>query len=621
VHDDFSTLFEFLPIGAYRSLPDGRQLRANPALVCLNGYDSEAALLEGVRDIAVEWYVQPGRRQEFVDRLLAAGRLVGFESEIYRHRTRERIWISENAHVVRDAQGAVLYYEGTVEDISDRVAAREALFRSQRELEQIVALVPGMVYRVIVLPDGGRRPTFVSAGVRELFELEPEEVLSDGKLMHHLRHVDDRERMRTVTTKAARERLPVTMDYRVQLKSGRIKWVQMLSAAAPPENGHEVRVGMVLDITERKQSEQALLENSQLWKRALESSGDGVWDWLVQEGVEVLSPACKALYGFAEDELPDTPGALDERTHPEDLPTMRIARENHFAGRTPSYVSEHRVQCKDGQWKWILSRGIVIQRDAQGRPLRMVGTHTDITAAREAEALRHERDRAAAADLAKSQFLSRVSHELRTPLNAILGFAQLLEMQPGDTERQRRWVRQVLASGEHLLALVDDVLDLSAVQTGELRLRTEALALPPLVGEALAMLHGVALDADVVVHDDSAGDWTVLADRRRFVQVVSNLVSNAIKYNQRGGWVRVAARCEGDEVLVLVSDSGPGLSESQQARLFQPFERLDAPRGTVSGTGLGLALVRQFTEAMGGSITVDSAPGRGATFTVRLPAA
>ena len=619
--DDFSTLFEFLPIGAYRSLPDGRQLRANPALVRLNGYDSEAAMLEGVRDIAIEWYAQAGRRQQFVERLLAEGRVVGFESEIYRHRSRERIWISENAHIVRDALGAVRYFEGTVEDISDRVVAREALHRSQRELEQIVALVPGMVYRVIVLPDGDRRATFVSAGVRELFELEPEDVLRDGKIMHRLRHVDDMERMRLATAEAARDRRPIAMDYRVQLPSGKVKWVQMLSAPAPAENGHEVRIGMALDITQRKQSEQALLENSQLWKRALESSGDGVWDWLVQDGVEVLSPACKALYGYAEGELPDTPGALDERTHTDDLAAMHLARDQHFAGRTPSYVNEHRVRCKDGQWKWILSRGIVIQRDAHGRPLRMVGTHTDITAAREAEALRHERDRAAAADLAKSQFLSRVSHELRTPLNAILGFAQLLEMQPGDTERQRRWVRQVLASGEHLLALVDDVLDLSAAQTGEMRLRIEALALPPLVAEALAMLHGAGLAAGVVIHDDSAGDWTLRADRRRLVQVIANLVSNAIKYNQRGGWVRVSARREGDDVLVQVSDNGPGLSESQQARLFQPFERLDAPRGTVSGTGLGLALVRQFTEAMDGRIAVDSAPGRGATFTVRLPAA
>ena len=620
---DFSTLFEFLPIGAYRSLPDGRQLRANPALVQLNGYDSEDEMLRAVRDIAAEWYVLPGRRQQFVERLQAEGRVVGFESEIYRHRTRERIWINENAHIVRDAQGDVMYFEGTVEDISDRVAAREALRRSQRELEQIVALVPGMVYRVLVLPDGDRRATYVSAGVRELFELEPEEVLSDGKLMHRMRHVEDIERLRAATNQAAVGRLPLALDYRVQLRSGKVKWVQMLSAAAPSEDGHEVRVGMVFDITERKQSEQALLENSQLWKRALESSGDGVWDWLVQEGVEQLSPACKALYGFAENELPDTPDALDTRTHPDDVPAMRLARDLHFAGRTPAYVNEHRVQCKNGQWKWILSRGIVIRRDAEGRPLRMVGTHTDITAAREAEALRHERDRAAAADLAKSQFLSRVSHELRTPLNAILGFTQLLDMQPGDGERQRRWVRQVLASGEHLLALVDDVLDLSAVQTGELRLSIETLDLQPLVAEAVGMLLGAALEAGVTVHDETvaAAPLQLLADRRRVVQVLSNLVSNAIKYNRPGGWVRVTARLQAGEVALVVADDGPGMSPAQVARLFQPFERLDAPRGTVSGTGLGLALSRQFAQAMGGSIEVDSAPGQGARFTVRLPAA
>ena len=171
-------------------------------------------------------------------------------------------------------------------------------------------------------------------------------------------------------------------------------------------------------------------------------------------GIELLSPACKAMYGFAPDELPDLPSALDERTHPDDVPSKRAAREAHFAGHTPRCVHEHRLRCKDGQWKWVLSRGIVISRDSQGAPLRMIGTHTDITLVRQSEALRLERDRAAAADLAKSQFLSRVSHELRTPLNPVLGFAQLLDLEPGDGERQRDWNRHVLSSGRHLLALI-----------------------------------------------------------------------------------------------------------------------------------------------------------------------
>ena len=621
--NDYSTLFEFLPIGAYRMRADGSLLRANPALLRLSGCDSEAELLQGARDIECDWYVVPGRRALFRAMLEREGQVVGFESEVLLHKTGQCIWVCEHAHVVRDAAGAVCYYEGTVEEITERVRERQSLQRGQARLQQLVALVPGVVYRVALDADGKRRYTFMSEGVRALYGISPEEALADADALTRRRHVDDAPSIRQASELAIANDAPLVDETRIVLDDGTEKWVQVLSAAAPPEDGERVRVGLLFDITAHKQAEQALRENSELWKRALESTGDGVWDWHLQEGVELLSPPCKALYGFAEHELPDTPHALDSRVHPEDLPAMRRAREDHFAGRTPAYVNEHRVQCKDGQWKWILSRGIVIQRDAQGRPLRMIGTHTDVTGMRQAEALRHERDRAAAADMAKSQFLSRVSHELRTPLNAVLGFSQLLQMEPGDGERQRRWVAQVLASGRHLLALMDDILDLSSAQTGQLAMTTEALPVPPVVAEAVDMLSGAATSAGISVRDETAAAGTLLvrADRRRLVQVLSNLLSNALKYNHAGGWVCLRAHAAQGMVEISVADSGPGLDALQQARLFQPFERLGAQRGPVAGTGLGLALSRQLTEAMGGRIDVESVPGEGSVFTVRLPAA
>jgi PAS domain S-box-containing protein len=502
--DNFSTLFEFLPVGAYRSSPEGRQLRANPALARLNGYASEAEQLAAVCDIGRDWYVDPQRRAVFMAEIERHGQVVGFESEVFRHKTRERIWVRENAHLVRDAQGLPLFYEGTVEEISAHVASRDELRRSQEQLRQIVELVPGMVFRVVIEPDGDRRATFVSSGARELFEIEPQEILSDGKLMHRLRHVDDEEGLRQAMMESTRTREPLAIEYRIQLASGRQKWVQQLSAAAPPEDGREVRVGMIFDITERKQAEE----------------------------------------------------------------------------------------------------------------------------------LRQERDRAAAADLAKSAFLSRVSHELRTPLNAVLGFVQLMAMDPGHgpfSQRQLAWTRQALASGRHLTALLDDVLDLSSAQTGQLRFNLKAVLVQPLIDEVYTMLSGEAAASGVRIHRELAGDPTLAlrADRKRLLQVLGNLLSNAIKYNHRDGWVRVqAGLAPGAEagtaatlVELSVADSGPGLSAGQCARLFQPFERLDAHTGPVAGTGLGLALSRQLVEAMGGVLGVASEPGQGAVFSLRLPRA
>ncbi|MDO8420308.1 MAG: PAS domain-containing protein [Rubrivivax sp.] len=621
--DDFSSLFEFLPIGAYRALPDGTHLRANPALVQLNGYASEAEMLAGVREFGLGWYVDPQRRTVFRGLLERDGQVTGFESEIWRHKTRERIWISENAHVVRDAAGRIRYYEGTAEEITERVQAREALRRGQQQLQQIFDLVPGVIYRLVMPPREPTKVSFISPNVRALFGVPHEAVLHDPLALRQHRHPDDRPRVEAEIRAANRARRALDTEFRIVLDDGTVKWIHQTSNPAPAEDGNEVRVGLMLDITARKHAEQALRDNSELWKRALESAGDGVWDWHVDTGVEIFSPQCKALYGYDDDELPNMPEALDRLTHPDDVERMRQAREDHFAGRTPAYVNEHRVLCKNGQWKWILSRGIVISRDAAGRPLRMIGTHTDITGAKQAEALRFERDRAAAADQAKSQFLSRVSHELRTPLNAILGFAQLLELDAGANERQRGWIGHVLTSGRHLLALMDDILDISSVQTGELPMTLESLPLRVVVEETWAMLAAAAQEAGIAVIDEvpPGNTLAVYADRRRLKQVVSNLLSNAIKYNRPGGWVRVRAQAVGDQVELAVSDSGPGLDEAQQARLFQPFERLGAQHGPVAGTGLGLALSRQLTDAMGGTIEVDSRPGEGSTFRVRLPSA
>ena len=627
--DDFGSLFAFLPIGAYRTTPAGRQLRANPALVRLNGFIDEAEQLACVNDIGGEWYVQASRRAEFKAALARDGQVIAFESEVFRYKTRERIWISENAHIVRDAAGEVLYYEGTVEEITERVRDREALRQSQAQLRQVVDLVPGMVYRTVFQPDGQRRATFISRGALPLYGMTPEQVLSDNQSLVRLRHPEDHQRIEAGIRRSVERREDWRSEFRVRLHSGQVKWVQVFSAPAPPENGNEVRVGVVIDVTERKLAEQALQKNGELWKRALESSGDGVWDWQIDAGIEHLSPACKALYGFEEHELPDTPDALNSRTHPDDLAEMHRARADHFAGRTARYVNEHRVQCKDGQWKWILSRGIVMARDGQGRPLRMIGTHTDVTARRQAEDMRTARDRAEAADLAKSQFLSRVSHELRTPLNAIMGFSQLLSMEDGLATKHRGWVQQVLNASHHLLGLMNDILDLSSAQTGELPVSLQTVALAPLLAEVADLLGASAQRAGITLLPEplctAAPDGAVLqTDGKRLKQVLVNLIANAIKYHHRGSeinWVRVSVVAEPQTWLLSVADNGPGLTQAQCERLFRPFERLGAQSGPVPGTGLGLALSRQLTEAMGGQITVSSQLGQGAVFTVRLPRA
>ncbi len=234
-----------------------------------------------------------------------------------------------------------------------------------------------------------------------------------------------------------------------------------------------------------------------------------------------------------------------------------------------------------------------------------------------------EREVLAAASQEKSTFLSRISHELRTPLNSILGFGQLLELDLAAPDGQaRESVGQILAAGRHVVSLVDEILDIGRIESGELHLELRAVRPGPVVASVLAMMKPLAAERSVTLIDHVETDAPeVLADEARLRQVLLNLLSNAVKYNVAGGRVEVSLARTPDAVRVAVCDTGAGLSPREVERLFTPFERLGAARRGIGGTGLGLVVTRSLVEAMKGVLEVDSRQGVGTTFVVALPAA
>jgi len=237
------------------------------------------------------------------------------------------------------------------------------------------------------------------------------------------------------------------------------------------------------------------------------------------------------------------------------------------------------------------------------------------------EALEAAREDAEAANQAKSDFLSRMSHELRTPLNAILGFAQVLELRDLDAD-ERKSVGHILSGGRHLLELINEVLDIARIESGELKVSLEPVHVVEIVDEAMAMISPLAKRRHVRLasETESCARAHVVADRQRLKQVLLNLLANAVKYNREGGDVHVSCKAVGDgQLRIVVADTGIGIAEHDLVRLFQPFERLRQEGGDVEGTGLGLALTKRLVEAMAGEVRVDSAVGRGSTFCVDLP--
>ncbi len=329
-----------------------------------------------------------------------------------------------------------------------------------------------------------------------------------------------------------------------------------------------------------------------------------------------VNPAFTQVTGYTSEEvLGKTPrilqGPKTDRTIMDDV-RARLTKGEEFEGEVVNYR-------KDGS-EFILAWNISPIRDEDGRITHFIGFQRDSTERyHAAAALLQAKEKAGRANRAKSEFLSRMSHELRTPLHAILGFAQLLQMDSPNAEDAES-VGQIVRAGNHLLGLINEVLDIARVEAGKLALSPEPVNVRETLVEALSLVKPMAADRSVHL-EPLAGDLDceVLSSAQRFRQVILNLLSNAVKFNRKEGTVAVSCEKVEDCLRITVADTGRGISSENIARLFVPFERLDTGDMIIEGAGLGLSLSKHLVEAMGGRIGVESTLGKGTTFWVELP--
>ncbi|PHV14056.1 hybrid sensor histidine kinase/response regulator [Janthinobacterium sp. BJB303] len=385
----------------------------------------------------------------------------------------------------------------------------------------------------------------------------------------------------------------------------------------------------------------ALQRSEERVQMATGAASIGIWDWnVVSDDLqwdEQMYTQFKADAGGAT-----APAAIWRAALvPHDVPAAKLAlRAALHAGH--AFTHEYRILWPDGAIRYIKADAVIF-RDGQGMPMRLVGSNYDITAHREAELelLRHRHhleelvaertgalsvavSQAQAANRAKSTFLANMSHELRTPLNSVIGFSRLMAASPNMQADEKRNLDIIHRSGNHLLRLINEILELSKGEAGRLQEQAEVVALAPLLQEVMDMLgmraeqQGMALRLDCV-----AVPPAVLLDATRLRQVLLNLMSNAVKFAGGGEVVlRVRGeRREGDQWMLsfAVSDTGIGIAQEDQQRIFEPFVQADSA-GPKDGTGLGLAISREFVQLMKGELTLESKPGRGATFSFSIPA-
>ena len=412
---------------------------------------------------------------------------------------------------------------------------------------------------------------------------------------------------------------PFEAEFRTLRRDGSMRW--MVLRAAPDLNNPQRRrvAGIVMDMTEQHNALHALRGADERAALAARLAGIGTWVLDLAPVVERWDEQMFRLRGI---EPRDTPPTREERLdllHPDDAHLVLDSQQAALSANDPTDY-EFRVRIPDGSYRWLASRSIPV-RDERGRTVRRVGVNWDITENRNAEVTRQQKLLAERENRAKSQFLSRMSHELRTPLNAVLGFTQLLQNSDHPLcNEQATHLGHIRSAGEHLLALINDTLDLSSLEAGRLKLDLQPVVLDQILAQALALVEPLAAKNQVHLQLESA-PGCVLADTTRLRQVLINLLSNAVKYNRPQGKVTLTARAGESFVTLLVSDTGRGLTAEQLSHLFEPFNRLGIESEGIEGAGIGLVIVKGLTQAMGGTISVSSTPGEGTQFQLVLPAA
>ncbi len=617
----YRELFNRSPIGIFRATPGGLIVDGNPTLRDLLGLDS----LEPGQVSLVPLYVDPAGHNRLLQHI-HAGPVSDFETR-FRRADGNIIYVSIRATLTYTEEGAPEFLQGTLVDITERRKAERELRESRERLQLAIEGAGLGMWDLNLLTD----EQIMNYDWWEHLGYSHEKATTHFEDIAELVHPDDRGKMADAFNAHLSGKNPLyEVELRVQAKTGEWVWVLFRGKiVAYDEAGKPLRMaGISQDITARKVAEQALHESEDRLKVAMEAAGLGLWDQnlhtdelIISSYREVEEAECCWEAG------PTYLEQFKQKIHPDDHEKFAQALTAHFSGAAPLYEVEFRVPDATGSWRWQLQRGRVVSWDEAGQPLRMTGIYEDITPRKQAEEeLRQAKDAAEAANRAKSVFLANMSHELRTPLNAILGFAQLLVRDPHITITQRENLETISRSGQHLLTLINDVLEMSKIEAGRTTLYEDHFDLHRMLEALEDMFDLRATQKGLQLSFERAPGVPqyIHTDESKLRQVLINLLGNAIKFTEEGGvTLRIAADksetvpgwAPGACVLRFeVQDTGVGIAPEELGRLFTSFVQTSSGQKSQEGTGLGLPISQQYVRMMGGDIAVKSQVGQGSIF-------
>ena len=548
---------------------------------------------------------------------------------IYRIRARngDWRWILSRGRLVERAAGAPQRMSGTHLDITDLKQIELALRRSDqrfRALAESSRAVPWeadfTTYRI----------TYVGPQIEAVVGFSAKDWVEKDLWPERL-HPEDRDRILREAAEYSRAGVDHNLEYRLIAADGRVVWIRDLVSVIKSEDGQTWLYGAMVDVTEEKQIEETLRESEARYQQAERVAG--LIHWTIAAGVGnggpelrlAFSDTAAAFFGWPAESLPTSTAAFIETiVHPEDRERMRRSFAEILRTKAEEFTQEYRIQRKDGSVAVVSEIGRRFLLD-DGRLQSAFGTIQDVTERKQTEdALRRAQMEAEIANRAKSQFLANVSHELRTPLNAIIGFSEIMNgelMGPLGSPVYREYASDIHESGRHLLAIINDILDLSRVEAGQTALNESMIELQKLVAACLILVRGKAHAGGLTISVEAPTVAPqIVGDERLLKQTLLNLLSNAIKFTPKGGAIRITTKTTPTGIEIAVKDSGIGMSASELEKVAKPFVQLENWLvRKYEGTGLGLSIAKAFCELHGGQLEIISAPGQGTTATVHLP--
>ncbi len=445
------------------------------------------------------------------------------------------------------------------------------------------------------------------------------------ELAFTLVHENDKDKLRKCLSDHFSNNTKYSAAYRMRNRDGSYRWVQAEASSIRDKNNRVIYfAGVNYDITEEKKIESALRDSQARFRRILESSNDGVWEWNTFEKKLSYSQGCWAMLGFPKKDSDMGRGQMRrwlERIHPEDrdqVESEMIGKLNKFQ----PFDIEYRILNNTNDWMWLRTRGDVLT-NSEGEVEFMSGANVDITELKRSEArIIKAKTLAESANRAKSEFLSSMSHELRTPMNAILGFTQLFDTAKNLTTDQKENISEIRRAGNQLLRLINNVLELSKIEAGKASVSIRPVPIHSVIEEVFSQCTDLAKKSSVSLNFEPhhLKNAFVRADRASLKQSLIKLVSNGVIYNRSGGRVIVSLVETANKFLVIsVRDTGRGIPKSVQANLFEPFSQQQDILAKPTGNGVGLVICKKLVELMGGNIEFDSEEGAGSCFQIQLP--